>query len=120
MDYKRLQYFVTLTKTLHYGAAAEELNIAQFEALEKAYQNTKRGGRIIYMTCSILQEENENIIQSFLQKHPDIQTVNHQELWEKRLEIPYIFQEKSFIKLSPLTTNTDGFFFCAMIKNHHQ
>ena len=29
MDQKRLQYFITLAKMLHYGAAAEELNIAQ-------------------------------------------------------------------------------------------
>jgi DNA-binding transcriptional LysR family regulator len=29
MDQKRIQYFVTLAKHLHYGAAAEELNIAQ-------------------------------------------------------------------------------------------
>ena len=92
------------------------LNALQAEILETAYQHTKKGGRIIYMTCSILEDENENIVENFVSRHPDITFADHAHLWQKRLDMSYPFKEKRFIRFSPLTTNTDGFFFCMMEK----
>ncbi|MBE6451428.1 MAG: RsmB/NOP family class I SAM-dependent RNA methyltransferase [Alphaproteobacteria bacterium] len=94
----------------------EELNKTQLEILETAYKNTKKGGHIVYMTCSILQDENENIVNAFKQKHQDIVSVDHKKLWERKIDTLYPFLETEFIKLSPLATNTDGFFFCMMKK----
>lgn len=96
----------------------EKLNVTQLEILDTAYKNTRKGGYIIYMTCSVLKEENEDIINKFKQKYSDISCVNHQKLWENKLEILYPFNNIDFIKLSPLITNTDGFFFCMMKKNN--
>ena len=92
------------------------LNNTQSEILETAYRHTKKGGRIVYMTCSILKDENENIVEKFTAKHPDIVFADHAYLWQKRLDIPYPFNEKRFVRFSPLATNTDGFFFCMMEK----
>ena len=68
------------------------------------------------MTCSLIKDENEDIVNAFKQKHPDITFVNHQKLWERKIDTLYPFAETEWIKLNPLVTNTDGFFFCMMKK----
>lgn len=92
------------------------LNQTQAEILETAYKHTKKGGKIIYITCSILPDENENIVLNFADKHSDIKFVEHNKLWQKKLDVPFPFNEARFIKLAPHTTGTDGFFFCMMQK----
>lgn len=92
------------------------IELAQEEILEIAAKHTKVGGRIIYMTCSVLPEENEEKIDKFLKEHTDFSTVNMQNLWERKLEIPYPFKETKYLKCSPLITGTDGFFVCVMQK----
>lgn len=92
------------------------LNVIQQELLQTAYAHTKPGGKIVYMTCSVLRDENENIVEAFAQKYSDIVFADHKKLWQQKIDAPYLFQETKYIKLSPLTTNTDGFFFCLMEK----
>ena len=87
---------------------------AQAEILDIAAEHLTAKGRIIYMTCSVLPEENEERIGKFLEKHPDFITVDMQKLWERKLEIPYPFNETRWLKCSPLTTGTDGFFVCVL------
>lgn len=87
---------------------------AQSEILDIAVNHVKTGGRIIYMTCSVLPEENEAQIEAFLQKNPQWTTVDMQKLWERKLEIPYPLNETRWLKCSPLTTQTDGFFVCVL------
>lgn len=93
-----------------------ELNVTQAEILETAYNHTKKGGRIVYMTCSVFKDENENIVQNFVEKHPDIYFVNHAKLWEDKIGAPYRSASADYIKFSPILTNTDGFFFCMLKK----
>lgn len=95
-----------------------ELNQVQQEILEIAYKNTLKGGYIVYMTCSVLKDENENMVNEFKQKHENIEFVNHRKLWEKRIDTPYPCSSENYVQLSPLTTNTDGFFFCMMKKQN--
>lgn len=95
----------------------EELNKIQSEILEFAYKHTKIGGKIIYMTCSVLLDENEKIIEKFMARHPDLSFVDHEKLWKIKTDQNFPFNEKRFIRFSPLMTNTDGFFFCSMVKN---
>lgn len=94
-----------------------ELNLIQTQILEIAYKNTLPGGKIIYMTCSVLNDENQNMISAFLQSHPDIKPVDHKKLWERKIDQPYLFETRDFIQFSPLKTNSDGFFFCMMQKD---
>lgn len=93
-----------------------ELNKTQSEILETAYLHTKQGGRIVYITCSVLSDENEDRVLDFVKKHSDVRFVNHQTLWQRKIDTPYPFSENRFIKFAPSTTGTDGFFFCMMIK----
>ncbi|MDK6029177.1 RsmB/NOP family class I SAM-dependent RNA methyltransferase [Ignisphaera sp. 4213-co] len=46
-----------------------ELTKLQMELLETAIKLAKKGGRILYTTCSLFREENEDIIQKILNKH---------------------------------------------------
>lgn len=89
---------------------------AQEEILETAAKQTSSGGRIVYMTCSVLPEENELRIEEFLSGHPEFTPVNMRNLWERKLEQPYPFAETRYLKCSPLTTGTDGFFVCVLQK----
>lgn len=95
----------------------DKLNRIQIDILQTAFEKTKVGGRIIYITCSILNEENEEIIAAFLQNNPSMQIVNMKKLWESKIEAPYPYHSEKYLRLSPLTTNTDGFFVCVMEKS---
>ena len=48
-----------------------ELNVKQASILDSAARLVKAGGRLVYATCSILDEENEGIVEQFLSTHPD-------------------------------------------------
>ena len=43
----------------------------QAEILDQAAKMLKKGGRLIYSTCTFNPEENENTISAFLDRHPD-------------------------------------------------
>src|ERR1035437_6892917 len=49
----------------------EELNQKQTAILNSASRLLKKGGRLVYATCSILPEENQHIVQAFLAGHPN-------------------------------------------------
>lgn len=93
-----------------------ELNKVQADILEIAYKHTKIGGRIIYITCSILKDENEDIIEKFKSKHPELESFNLKELWSQKLDVPYPCLNENYLRFSPITTGTDGFFFTVLIK----
>lgn len=75
-----------------------EFTTRQREILERQSKWVKKGGKLIYVTCSLLKEENESIIEAFIKDHPEFK-VDKQE------------------RLFPVHQGGDGFFFCRMIKN---
>lgn len=90
----------------------------QAEILEFGAKHTAWGGRLIYITCSIFEEENEQQIERFLKAHSEFKPVNHKELWQETLDINlYPFKSEKWLNFSPLNTKTDGFFMCVMKKD---
>jgi 16S rRNA (cytosine967-C5)-methyltransferase len=85
----------------------QALMAAQSEILESAHQLLKKGGRLIYATCSVLKEENEDQISNFLSNHP--------EFVSKPVELPNY--SGCFLKLTPNKHKTDGFFAAILQKN---
>lgn len=84
-----------------------ELNEKQLSILAGAARLVKTGGRLVYATCSLLEEENEAIAARFLETHPDFQLRPMQELLaEQKIALDM----GDYLKLSPLTHQTDGFF----------
>ena len=47
----------------------------QAEILEALWRVLKPGGKMLYSTCSIFKDENENQVAGFLQRHPDAQEI---------------------------------------------
>lgn len=95
----------------------QALNKTQRELLEVAYDKTKIGGRIVYITCSIFREENEDIVENFVKSHNDLNLLNLRELWTQKIKMTYPCSADEYLRLSPKTTGTDGFFMAVIEKN---
>jgi 16S rRNA (cytosine967-C5)-methyltransferase len=76
-------------------------------------QLVKPGGALVYVTCSVLPEENGDQVAAFLAKHPDFTIEPYAEAWRARLgtEPPRSADGKDdTLQLTPLRHGTDGFF----------
>ncbi|HEX4780011.1 MAG TPA: SAM-dependent methyltransferase, partial [Usitatibacter sp.] len=93
-------------------AALAELNVKQRAILASAASLVKPGGRLVYGTCSLLAEENEDIVSEFLAAHADFERVSaHDVLEHQGLKVPGIGE---FLHLYPHVHDTDGFFAAVM------
>lgn len=86
-----------------------ELVERQKAILDSAARLTKPGGRLIYATCSVLAEENERQVEGFLAGHPDYTARPIPELWTELAQTPCPVAGP-WLRLSPLSHGTDGFF----------
>jgi 16S rRNA (cytosine967-C5)-methyltransferase len=84
-----------------------ELNIKQTNILARAAKLTKPGGRLVYATCSLLQDENEIIAEAFLAAHPDFTLVPANEVLAQQ---QIALDTGAYLKLLPHLHGTDGFF----------
>lgn len=84
-----------------------ELNIKQGNILARAAKLTKVGGRLIYATCSLLRDENENIAEQFLASHPDFKLLNAAEILSQQ---QIALDTGPYLKLLPHLHHSDGFF----------
>lgn len=96
-------------------SAIAELNVKQTAILDSAARLVKPGGRLVYATCSVLREENEAIAEQFLAAHPDFELLPMSEIMAEQ-KINLNMQE--YLKLSPETHETDGFFAAAFIRKN--
>jgi 16S rRNA (cytosine967-C5)-methyltransferase len=84
-----------------------ELTVKQTNILARASKLTKAGGRLIYSTCSLLSDENEQIAENFLAAHPDFKLLNAAEILKQQ---QINLDTGDYLKLLPHLHNTDGFF----------
>jgi 16S rRNA (cytosine967-C5)-methyltransferase len=84
-----------------------ELTVKQLSILTGAARLVKAGGRLVYATCSILDEENEGIVAQFLAANDAFSLVPMKEVLEEQ-RIP--LEMGDYLKLSPHRHQTDGFF----------
>lgn len=89
------------------AADIAELNVKQTNILARAAKLTKAGGRLIYATCSLLQDENEAIAEAFLAANPDfILLPANAILAQQQINL----DTGPYLKLLPHLHGTDGFF----------
>jgi 16S rRNA (cytosine967-C5)-methyltransferase len=92
-------------------AGIAEMTEKQAAILDGAARLVKFGGRLVYATCSLLNEENDAIVEQFLATHPDFTLVPvHQVLAEQRIPL----EMGDTLKMLPHKHDTDGFFAAVM------
>ena len=88
-----------------------ELGILQKEILNNAAGLVKTGGYLIYSTCTIEPEENEQQVDRFLKEHPDFKIDFPADRFHRKL-----LKENNYIFTIPHIHNMDGSFATRFIK----
>ncbi|GLS43379.1 16S rRNA (cytosine967-C5)-methyltransferase [Methylobacterium brachythecii] len=85
----------------------------QAQVLDRAAQLVRPGGRIVYITCSLLPEENDDAISGLLKRQPkgftviDASTVLSEGVPALK---PFVRLTRQGLQMSPVLTGTDGFY----------
>ncbi|MEQ1809574.1 MAG: RsmB/NOP family class I SAM-dependent RNA methyltransferase [Terricaulis sp.] len=89
------------------NALAKRLEEQQ-QALALAAPLVKSGGRLVYVTCSVLPEENEDAVASFLGSYTDFTPVG--------LELAGLpaYERMIGVQMTPLKTGCDGFYVAVL------
>lgn len=82
----------------------DELQQIQFEILVSASRLVKPGGKLVYATCSVLKEEDEDQVNKFISQFPEFQL--------QKIQLKNYTGD--FLRLTPNQHNTDGFFAAVM------
>jgi 16S rRNA (cytosine967-C5)-methyltransferase len=83
-----------------------ELVRKQSSILDAAGRLVRAGGRLIYATCSLLEQENEGQVSAFLIRHPEFALVPLGQAWNLAGAAP----QGDMLALTPARHGTDGFF----------
>jgi 16S rRNA (cytosine967-C5)-methyltransferase len=91
--------------------AIDELAEKQRAILSSAATLLKPGGRLVYATCSVLAQENREVVEAFLADRPDFERVScRQALGESHIAL----DSEDFLELRPQLHDTDAFFAAVM------
>lgn len=90
-----------------------ELVAVQHEILTTASELVRPGGRLVYATCSLLPQENEEQMERFLARDTRFRPVPLDGLWASLMPEAPAPCAGPWLALSPGTQGTDGF-FCAV------
>jgi 16S rRNA (cytosine967-C5)-methyltransferase len=91
----------------------------QIEALDRAAALVKPGGRIAYITCSVLPPENSEQVRKFIGRHSDFTVTPSSQtasvLWDRADDfLAATYQSDEGLLMTPRRTGTDGFFVSVM------
>jgi 16S rRNA (cytosine967-C5)-methyltransferase len=90
----------------------------QMAVLDEGAPLVKPGGRLAYVTCSVLPSENRDQVDAFLGRHPDFKLIPWTELWEAALPgvppMPSADGSAETLQMTPLRHGTDGFFVAVL------
>jgi 16S rRNA (cytosine967-C5)-methyltransferase len=92
------------------GAGLDSLLPLQASILAGAARLVRPGGRLVYATCSMLPEENEEQVAAFLSAHPAFHVVPLHEVAPQLMDSAH----PGYLSLTPARHDTDGFFAAVM------
>ncbi len=90
----------------------QELCDMQASILRQASRCVAPGGRLVYATCSLLPEENENQVTAFLAENPDFTLLDASNIVTDRCE--NLTLQGPYLSMRPDRHGTDGFFAAVM------
>lgn len=96
---------------IRYARQPEDiLNLAkvQLSILNSVASKVKPGGILTYSTCTIVDEENADVVAQFLAQHPEFTTIKVKT--KQPLKVP----TTPYLRLYPDDYGTDGFFICCL------
>jgi 16S rRNA (cytosine967-C5)-methyltransferase len=96
------------------GPSMDEIMALQREILARFERCVKPGGKLVYATCSLFREENEDQVRSFLSTHDDFELVPVSEAWADAGLPGTAPDAGGMMRLSPKQSGTDGFFAAVM------
>jgi 16S rRNA (cytosine967-C5)-methyltransferase len=99
--------------------ALEQRQKEQSDIVDRAVPLVKAGGRIAYVTCSVLDEENGAQVRGFLTRHPEFSVVPPADVIKSLGEGAFMFAKAARMSdegllMTPRTTETDGFFVAVL------
>jgi 16S rRNA (cytosine967-C5)-methyltransferase len=82
----------------------------------------KPGGRIAYITCSVLAAENGDQVRAFLARHPEFTATTVAEIVGPLGERAFLFRRAVLasddgLLMTPRRTDTDGFFVSMLMRS---
>ena len=98
----------------------EELLPIQQDILDSAAKMVAPGGTLVYCTCTLNSDENENQVTAFLESHKSFHTVSIVKYLPDTIELDEDRKESAengMITLFPDTDGCEGFFICRMEKD---
>ena len=99
--------------------ALEERVKDQAEILERATKYVKPGGRLVYVTCSVLKAENEDRVAAFLSARDDFLPLDAATM-ARAAGLPALADFASTLgaglRLDPLRSGTDGFYIAGLVR----
>ncbi|QXM05865.1 16S rRNA (cytosine(967)-C(5))-methyltransferase RsmB [Crassaminicella indica] len=101
---------------LKYNKKAQDIKAIsklQLKILNNASKYVKKGGILVYSTCTIEKEENIDIIEKFLKEHKEFEMVDVNDYLPSAVRTKY-----QFLQLYPNIYKTDGFFICKLRRNN--
>jgi 16S rRNA (cytosine967-C5)-methyltransferase len=102
------------------GALAERQK-EQAEVLDRAAPLVRPGGRIAYVTCSVIEEENGGQIRAFRERHPEFSVMPPAEVTAVLGERALLFRRavrmtEEGLLMTPRSTGTDGFYVAVLVR----
>jgi 16S rRNA (cytosine967-C5)-methyltransferase len=92
----------------------EHISRQQGKLLEQWSPHLKPGGRLVYATCTLLRQENEEVVENFLSGHAEFKLVSPSCLLSQ-WKLEGLSQDK-YLYLYPHQHGTDGFFAAVMTR----
>ena len=92
----------------------------QQQVLEQGCLAVKSGGRLVYVTCSVLPQENSDQIEVFLKDHDEFSLLPYRDVWRDtgaKNELVSALLDKKYLQLTPANNGCDGFFIAVLQKS---
>ncbi|RIY33319.1 16S rRNA (cytosine(967)-C(5))-methyltransferase [Psittacicella melopsittaci] len=94
----------------------ERLAQIQFQILEKSWAYLKVGGKLLYTSCSILGQENEQVVEKFLSQVKNAQVEDITPFVNQHIDSDYRIDVNLGVQLINTAKGGDGFYYCLLTK----